>query len=115
MAGEKCDSKTFTITLIVPEVKIRVEIIDAPTQLEEGEPINVIARVHNDSDKEIDITKVEFLEGSTSIWKFEPVADDNVQAKSYRDFELWTFLRAPNMPDHSVTLRVEVCARFAYW
>ena len=115
MADEKCASESFTITLMVPEIKMRVQLIDAPTQLEEGDPINVIARVYNDSDKEIDITKVEFWEGSTSIWKYEPLSFDNVQARSSRDLELWTFLRAPNMPNHSVTLRVEVCARFAYW
>lgn len=114
--AEVCDdSAAFTITLTIPVIDIRVEIIDFPPNLEEGEDIHIIARVHNDTDKKIELREAEILEGTTSIWKVRPLPSPNIEANSHRDFELWTFLRAPKMLNRSVTLKAKMCVDYTAW
>lgn len=115
MAEVCVESATFNIALIIPAVDFSVTIIESPTKLEEGDKIDITARVTNNGDKRIELREAEIFDGTTSIWKNKPIPSPNIEPNKHRDFVLSTLLTSPKMPGHAATIRVRMCCDFTAW
>lgn len=115
MAEVVCDSKSFTITLIAPEVIItpRIEILDKPTKLAEGKHLEVDVRIHNDGTHEMEICHLGIWDSKGQIEEKETSLGDNIVAGGHKDYTLSTWGLSRDMPGHAWAVIVKACARKA--